>query len=279
MSKKILILGSTGMLGHQVIKYFLLFEEYEVIDISYKTKLRDETILLDVRKQSLVEQTIINIKPDFIVNCIGILISGANKSPSDAIYVNSYLPHQLANISKVIDAKLIHISTDCVFSGLKGQYIEIDETDGKDIYAKTKILGEVIDSHNLTLRTSLIGKELKNNGEGIFSWFMKQNGTISGFKKAIWSGVTAQELAKAIKWSIEYDITGLYHLTNNQSINKYELLSLFKKYTNKDIKIIKIDGKKIDKSFIDTRKEINYNISSYENMIKDMIDDSYEKEI
>lgn len=271
MSKKILILGSTGMLGHQVVRYFLKFDEYQVVDISFKTKLRDETIILDVRKQDLLEQTIININPDFIVNCIGILIGGANKNPMDAIYINSYFPHQLKDISAKIESKLIHISTDCVFSGKKGQYIEIDDTDGQDIYAKTKILGEVIDNYNLTIRTSLIGKEVKNNGEGLFSWFTKQSGTINGFTKALWSGVTTNELAKNIKWAIENNITGLYHVTNNQSISKYDLLRLFKKYTNKDIIINKIDGKKVDKSFIDTRKEIDYNILNYDDMIKDMI--------
>jgi dTDP-4-dehydrorhamnose reductase len=100
---------------------------------------------------------------------------------------------------------------------------------------------------------------------------MNQTGTINGFTKAIWSGVTTLELAKSIKWSIENNITGLYHITNNQTINKYDLLNLFKKYTHKDIGINKVEGKEVDKSFIDTRCEMNYQIPSYEDMIKDMI--------
>lgn len=271
MKKKVLVLGSTGMLGHQVVKYFLQFDEYEVVDISFRNKFRDETIILDVRQKELFLETVIRINPDFIINCIGLLISGAKSNTSDTIYINSYLPHQLKDIGRDINAKLVHISTDCVFSGKKGGYIESDYRDGEDLYAKTKILGEVIDDVNITIRTSLIGPELKDNGEGLFDWFIRQDGTINGFTKAIWSGVTTLELAKAIKWAIENNIVGLYHVTNNKSISKYELLNLFKKYTNKKIKIVPFENNKIDKSFLDTRKEINYGIPSYEEMVMTMV--------
>ncbi len=271
MKKKILILGSTGMLGHQVVNYFLNFKEYEVIDISFRNKFREETIILDVTNRDLLIKTVTKINPDFIINCIGILVNSANSNVANAIYINAFLPHILKDIAKNINAKLVHISTDCVFSGSKGEYVETDKRDGKDTYAKTKILGEVIDDTNVTLRTSIIGQELKSNGEGLFHWFMNQSGTINGFTKAIWSGVTTLELAKAIKWAIENDITGLYHVTNNQSINKYDLLNLFKKYTKKDIEIIAVDGKKVDKSFVDTRAEINYVIPDYDLMVKEMI--------
>lgn len=272
MKKKVLVLGSTGMLGHQVVNYLSQFDEYEVVDISYRNKLRDSTIILDVTNRDLLEKTIVDIKPNFIVNCIGVLINGANSDIANAIYINAYLPHQLKNISENINAKLIHISTDCVFSGQRGKYVESDERDGKDTYAKTKGLGEVIDNKHVTLRTSIIGLELKTNGEGLFHWFMNQSGSINGFTKAIWSGVTTIELAKAVKWAIENDITGLYHVTNNKDINKYDLLNLFKKYTQKDIVINQVDGKKVDKSFIDTRKEMNYTIATYDKMIKNMVD-------
>ncbi len=270
MKKRVLVLGSTGMLGHQVVNYFLQFDDYEVIDISFRNKFIDETIILDVTNKKLLEETISEIKPDYIVNCIGVLIGGANSNIANAIYINAYLPHQLQEIAKNINAKLVHISTDCVFSGKKGNYVETDERDGKDTYAKTKALGEVIDNTNVTLRTSIIGLELKTNGEGLFHWFMNQSGTINGFTKAIWSGVTTLELARAIKWAIENDITGLYHVTNNKSINKNDLLNLFKKYTKKDIEIIAVDGKEVNKSFLDTRAEINYVIPDYDEMVKEM---------
>jgi len=270
LKKKILVLGSTGMLGHQVVSYFLNFDDYDVIDIAFRSKLREQTIVLDVTNKTTFEKVVTELKPDFIVNCIGILIHGSS-NVENAIYLNAYLPHQLKKISKNIGAKLIHISTDCVFSGNKGGYIESDIKDGKGVYSQTKILGEIEDDANLTLRTSIIGPELKSNGEGLFNWFMGQSGDISGFTKAVWSGVTTIELAKIIKWAIDGNITGLYHATNNSSINKYKLLKLFQKYTEKEISISPVEGKGVDKSFLDTRVLMDYDIPDYENMIKEMV--------
>jgi dTDP-4-dehydrorhamnose reductase len=267
---KVLILGSTGMLGHQVVNYFLKFDDYDVIDIAFRSKLREKTIIFDVTDRVAFEKVIIELSPDFIVNCIGVLVQGSN-NVENAIYLNAYLPHQLKKISKNIGAKLIHISTDCIFSGNKGGYIETDAKDGKGVYSQTKKLGEIEDDANLTLRTSIIGPELKDNGEGLFHWFMNQQGEISGYTKAIWSGVTSLELAKAVKWSIDNNITGLYHVTNNSSISKYDLLQLFQKYTKKNINIKPFDGKKVDKSFIDTRLLIDYQIPSYDQMISNMV--------
>jgi len=269
LKKKILVLGSTGMLGHQVVKYLNDFDEFIVDDISYRNKLRKNTIIVDAMDKTALKVAIIKLKPNFIINCIGVLVNGS-QNQEKAVYLNAYLPHQLKEISKNINAKLIHISTDCVFSGSKGQYIETDSRDGQGVYSQTKILGEIIDDTNLTLRTSIIGPELKNNGEGLFHWFMNQSGSISGYTKSIWSGVTSIELAKAIKWSIDNNTTGLYHITNNKSISKYELLKLFQKYTNKEINIGLIDGNNINKSILDSRKIINYHIPSYEKMVKEM---------
>lgn len=272
LKKKVLVLGSTGMLGHEVVYTFLGCDGYEVVDIAYRTPLRDETIICDITQKSLLEESIKKIAPDVIVNCVGVLIAGAHDNIANAIYINAYLPHQLKEIADEIGAKLVHISTDCVFSGLKGEYVETDEKDGKDTYAKTKALGEVIDETHVTLRTSIIGLELKKNGEGLFHWFMHQSGWINGYTQAIWSGVTTMQLAKAVKWAIENEITGLYHVTNNTSINKYELLKLFQKYTNKKIEIYPIDGKEVDKSFIDTRQELDYKIPDYDTMVREMIE-------
>jgi dTDP-4-dehydrorhamnose reductase len=271
MKKKILILGSTGMLGHQVVNYFLNFNEFIVSDISHKNKLRSETLIVDAMDQAILADTITKLNPDFIVNCIGILVNGS-KNTENAIYLNAYLPHQLKQIAEKIEAKLIHISTDCVFSGNSGNYTEDDYRDGQGTYPQTKILGEIIDEKNLTLRTSIIGPELKDSGEGLFHWFMQQTNDISGFTQAIWSGVTTIELSKAIKWSIDSNITGLYHVTNNSTINKYSLIRLFQKYVKKDIFIRPISGESIDKSFIDTRLLIDYKIPSYDQMMHNMVD-------
>ena len=203
---------------------------------------------------------------------MGILIEQSEADPENAIYLNSYIPQKLAKLSNENNYKLIHISTDCVFSGdKKNPYIETDEKDGMSIYGKTKSLGEVIDKKNLTLRTSVVGPELNNNGEELFHWFMSQSKSISGYTKAFWSGVTTLELAKAVRWAIDNNITGLYHVTNNDIISKYELLKLFKKFTNKNIEIKPIEGIDINRSFVDTRRLLNYKIPSYEKMISDMV--------
>lgn len=271
MQKKVLVLGSTGLIGHQVYNYLEKNSDYELFNISYRKKLREDTILLDIRNEYKFIEQIKELEPDIIINCIGILISGANDDPENAIFINAYMPHRLARLADEIAAKLIHISTDCVFSGNKEEaYMERDEKDGKDTYAKAKGLGEVIDETHVTLRTSVVGPELKSDGEELFHWFMSQSGTINGFTKAIWSGVTTLELAKAVHWAVENEITGLYHITNNNSINKNDLLNLMKKYMLKDVEIIAVDGKAVFKNFIDTRKKINYCIPSYETMIKDM---------
>ena len=272
--KKVLVLGSTGLIGHQVYNYLSNIKKFRMYNISYRTKLMEDTILLDIRNENEFIEEIENINPDIVINCIGILIiSSANDNPENAIFINAYMPHRLKRLCDKINSKLIHISTDCVFSGDKQiPYIETDIKDGKDTYSKTKGLGEIINETHLTLRTSVVGPELKANGEELFHWFMSQSGTINGFTKAIWSGVTTLELAKAVFWAIENGITGLYHVTNGEPINKYELLNLFKKYVKKDIEIVPIDGKILDKSFVDTRKKINYLIPSYDEMIKEMVE-------
>jgi len=272
VKKKILILGSSGLIGHQLYNYLNVNNNYELHNISYRKKLNSDSIQLNARNEKKLITTINSIAPKYIINCIGALISDSKKNPENAIYLNAYLPHRLIRIADNIGAKLIHISTDCVFSGDKDSpYLENDYKDGKDIYAKTKGLGEVINDSHLTIRTSVVGPELKQNSEELFHWFMSQSGEIQGYTNALWSGVTSLELAKAIEWSIKKNIVGLYHVTNNIPISKYDLLELFKKYTNKNINIIPNNKIKIDKSFIDTRLLINYKIPSYDQMISDMV--------
>ena len=273
MKDKVLVLGSAGLIGHQVYNYLKDSDNYELHNISYRNKIQNDTILLNARDEKNFIDKITSIRPHYIINCIGILINGSDTDPENAIFLNSYMPHRLTRLADKINAKLIHISTDCVFSGDKKEsYIETDEKDGRGVYAKSKGLGEIVNNKHLTLRTSVVGPELKTDGEELFHWFMNQQGDISGFTKAIWSGVTTIELAKAVKWSIDHHITGLYHVTNNSSISKYDLLELFQKYTKKDINIEPFDGKNVDKNFIDTRLLMNYEIPSYDQMISNMVD-------
>jgi dTDP-4-dehydrorhamnose reductase len=268
--KKILILGATGLIGHQVYLRLKANKGFLVYSFAHQRKTDDYTVLLDARDEHLLEKTIVDINPDVIVNCMGVLIAEANRNPENAIFLNAYIPQRLKNIANALDVKLVHISTDCVFSGKKGSYTEDDIRDADDTYGRTKALGEVTESPHVTLRTSVVGPEIKE-GEELFHWFMSQEGKINGFTKSFWSGVTTLELAKAVEWAIEKDIEGLYHITNGVPINKYELLMLFKKHTKKLIEIESVQGKVTNKSFLDTRKEIDYAIPSYEKMIGEMV--------
>ena len=273
LKKKVLVLGSTGLIGHQVYNYLKNNGSYDLYNISYRVKLNSDSIIQDVRDEKKLVERITKISPDYIINCVGVLIEGSYKNNENAIFLNSYFPHRLSRLADKIFSKLIHISTDCVFSGKKGNsYIETDIPDGEGIYARTKALGEILSSHHLTLRTSVVGPELKSDSEQLFNWFMSQSDDVLGFTKNLWSGVTSLELAKVVHWSINKNVTGLYHVTNNSSISKYEILELFKKYTRKDIKITPVDGNNLDKSFKDTRKTIDYDIPSYDQMIFGMVD-------
>ena len=270
--KKILVLGASGMIGHVIYSYLYNFKEYEVSALAGSRKFNGLTTILDVRDKDSFELFLKINKPDVVINCIGILIEDSNNNIKDSIYLNAYFPHYLKKIGFIYNFKLIHISTDCVFSGLKNKpYVEDDIKDGKTIYARTKGLGEIIDDKNLTLRTSVIGPELKSEGGELFNWFMNQQTEIFGYTNAYWSGISSMELAIAVKWSIENNIKGLYNLTNGKKISKYELLKLFTKHTEKDILIKPIETKSSDKSFLDTRKLIDYKIPTYDLMIKNIV--------
>lgn len=270
--KKILVLGATGLIGHQAFNYLDASGQYVMYNFSFRKKLNDNSILVDARNEIELIAAIRNIKPNYVVNCIGVLVGSADRVPENAIFLNAYLPHLLNKLSDCVNFKLIHISTDCVFSGnKKTPYFEYDAKDGRGVYAQTKAIGEVINDRHLTLRTSVVGPELKTNGEELFHWFMGQNGSVNGFTASRWSGVSSIELAKAIESGIRNDITGIHHVTNNNALSKYDLLMLFKKYTGKDISIVPVEGVVSDKSFVDTRKLIDISIPSYEVMISDMI--------
>lgn len=269
--KKILILGSGGMLGHMVYHYLKGLNKYTIIDASFPNKLNDQSKLLDVTNAVDLKNFIELEKPDVVVNCIGILIKGSQTDPSNAIYLNSYFPHQLAKILRQTKGRLIHVSTDCVFTGSKGSYTETDFKDARDTYGLSKALGEVENDTDVTLRTSIVGPELKEKGEGLFHWFMQQTGTIKGYTKTFWGGVTTLELAKVVDQVIEQNTTGLIHITNREPISKYDLILLFKKEFNKnDIEIEPIEGKDSDKSLTSVRNDLKYQVSSYEKMVGDM---------
>jgi dTDP-4-dehydrorhamnose reductase len=267
--EKILILGGVGMLGHVLLNKLNESKAFEVYDITRNKEERINNFDCDVTNFNSLFEIVKEIKPKYIVNCIGILIKGSIQDPSNAILINALLPHKLAQFSNDINAKFIHISTDCVFDGLKGSYTETDNKTAQDIYGLSKSLGEINDDKNLTLRTSIIGPELKNNGEGLFSWFINQKGEVNGFTESIWGGVTTLVLSDIIIKSINENYIGLVHVTNGKPISKLDLLNLIKdKFELNHIDLKKSSGKKSDKSL--NTKYHYFNVPSYEQMITDM---------
>jgi dTDP-4-dehydrorhamnose reductase len=273
---KLLILGSAGMAGHIIKNYLSKFPEtYDIFDVARSDIFTKPTFLLDVTDFNGLKNLIFSVKPDYIINCIGILNNTAEENPDLAIIINAYLPHFLEKETKNSKCKIIHISTDCVFSGLKGGYVENDIKDGFGFYAQSKALGELNNLKDLTIRTSIVGPELNSSGIGLLHWFLNQNKDIFGYTSAFWSGVTTLELAKFINVVLtrNLSLSGVFHLTNNKKIDKYTLLKLFQSSFEKSDLNINPNGKYIiDKSFINTCKNFIYSVSSYETMINDMRD-------
>lgn len=271
---KILLLGSAGMAGHVLKKELSKnSEQIELVDVARTCQFISPSIQMDVTNFVALGNLINDSNFDYIINSVGILNKTAEDNPDLAILINSYLPHFLESITKVTNTKVIHISTDCVFSGKIGSYVESDLKDGKGYYAQSKALGEIINNKDLTIRTSIIGPDLNPNGIGLFNWFINQKGKINGFTQVFWSGVTTIQLAKSIKEIIFSNnlITGLVHLTNNKKISKYDLLLLLKKnYGLNNIEIEQYNSYAVDKSLINTRNDVFTNIPNYEDMIIEM---------
>ncbi len=267
---KYLILGSEGMAGHMIACY-LKERGHEVTGFARRKSWCCPTIIGDACDEVFLKKIFSDSHFDIVVNAIGILNQTVDRDLEEGIYLNAKFPHIIAELCAVSSSRLIHISTDCVFSGKKGKYREDDISDAQSNYGKTKRDGEVIDDINLTVRTSIVGPELKKDGTGLYHWFMNQKGQISGYRKAFWSGVTTLELAKFIEKVAPVSVTGLYHLSNNKAITKYDLLMLFNKFCHKNfIDIYPVDEPVCDKSLLCTRKDFIYQVPSYQEMIQDM---------
>lgn len=269
--KKLLIFGAAGMAGHVAATVLQNTGEYQVIRCARSVSDSAE-IGVDITDSAAVRKILRCQKPDYVLNCVGMLVAACSARPDQAILVNSYFPNFLAKLGAELNYRLIHISTDCVFSGARGGYREEDFRDGDTPYARTKALGEIIDDRNLTIRTSIIGPELKANGTGLFHWFMQQHGVIRGYTRAFWSGVTTLELAKVVHAAIQQELSGLYQLTMPEKISKYDLLGLFKElWKRDDITIEPFDGYFCDKSMICTRKDFSYKLpTNYHAMLRTM---------
>ena len=267
---KILVLGAFGMAGHTVALYFKE-QGYEVHAFARRPFPYCMWIQGDAFDIENLKTIVTTGRYDVVINCIGLLNQFAESAPEKAIYINSYLPHLIVSWLKDTSTRFIQMSTNCVFAGNTGPYDEESFPDGKSYYDRTKALGEVNDDKNLTFRNSIIGPDINENGIGLFHWFMQQNGSINGFTKAIWTGVTTLTLAKAMECAIRTDLSGLYNLVNNDSINKYDLLCLFNQYfRNNELTIKQSDKLVLDKTLLCKRTDFDFVVPSYEQMIIEM---------
>ncbi|MDP6849281.1 MAG: SDR family oxidoreductase [Kiritimatiellia bacterium] len=284
MSLRVLVLGGFGMLGHKVTQ--VLSREFDAA-VSFRREPHDEVLSLmesarkifpvDAADLETVASAIDGFEPSVVINCIGVVKQlAAGKDPITCITVNSLFPHQLENLCRSRGIRLICISTDCVFSGLRGGYIETDVSDAADLYGRTKFLGEVTREGTLTLRTSIIGRELVG-AHGLVEWFLSQEGrTIKGFSKAIFSGVTTRVLANIILQILtdHGSLHGVYHVAA-EPIRKYDLLTVVRDEYGLDVTIEADDSLVCDRSLNGNlfRDATRIETPSWIDMIRDMHND------
>lgn len=267
---KILVLGSTGMAGHTIALYFIE-SGYDVTSFNRRNFGFCKNIIGDITDFKTLENVIVEGNYDTVINAVGILNQEAEENKHRAILINTYLPHFLAYITKNRKTKIIQMSTDCVFSGKDGNYTETSFKDGKTFYDRTKALGEIENNKDITFRNSIIGPDINENGIGLFNWFLKQEMPINGFSKVLWSGVSTLVLAKAMEKSLTNNISGLYNLVNNKSINKLDLLLLFNRHIKKNkIHIKNFENMVSNKTLINTRNDFLFHVPEYEDMIIEM---------
>jgi len=260
---RILILGASGMLGNAVLRVFVASPGFVVwgtvrsarASALLREQVRDRLISgIDLSDIDSVLRATESARPDVVINCVGLVKQLASADdPLEAIPVNALLPHRLARICAVAGARLVHMSTDCVFSGAKGMYVEEDPSDAQDLYGRTKYLGEVDYPNAITLRTSIIGHELEG-ARSLIGWFLAQEGAVAGYGKAIFSGLPTVEIARVIRDHVipHPELHGVYHLSA-APISKLELLKLVARAYGKSVEIRPDDALAIDRSLDSTR--------------------------
>lgn len=280
---RVLVLGVTGMLGNAVLRLFAQDKQHDVWGTMrskigrryFATELQSCLLTgVDVLDQDALVDIIQRIKPGAIINCVGLIKQLANANdPLSALPINAMLPHRLAKLCALAGARLIHVSTDCVFSGRKGYYKEDDLSDAEDLYGKSKFIGELHqEPHVITLRTSIIGHELNRN-HALVDWFLSQDGPVKGYAKAVFSGLPTVELARVMRDYVlpAPELHGLYHV-GAAPIDKLSLLKLIAETYGKKIEIIPDEQVCIDRSLDSSsfRQATGYVPPSWAELIKKM---------
>lgn len=327
---KMLILGGNGMAGHMLVQYFRDHAEYDVVYTS-RDPADAVALHLDALNFAEADRILERVRPDVVINAIGILNQAAEQQERIAKMVNGEFPHWIAGKLDEMGygRKLVHISTDCVFSGefgeqgddlerldmfcglsdheadeagsgnendasdsnissstgqhpsfsartvrnLSGRYQESDVADGTSVYARTKAQGEVVHSPHLTIRTSIIGPEIRPHGIGLLGWFLQQSSMIDGYTNVLWNGVTTLQLAKSIDRLLHRGASGLVHLTAPEIICKHDLLHHFAQiFEKQDIRIVPADEHKLDRTLASTRDELDLEVPDYSTMLSELRD-------
>ncbi|TAL61973.1 MAG: NAD-dependent epimerase/dehydratase family protein [Bacteroidetes bacterium] len=267
---KFFILGCNGMAGH-IISLYLKEQGHKVFGFDRTKSKNVDSIAGDAFDTEFLRKFILESKFDTVINCIGILNQFAEQNKAAACFLNSYFPHFLAEATTNTDIQIIHMSTDCVFSGKRGSYTEDDFRDGATFYDRSKALGELDDDKNITLRNSIVGPDINSMGIGLLNWFLQQNGEVNGFTKSMWTGQTTLQLAKTMEMAAKGKAHGLYNTVPDLPISKYNLLMLFNHYFKGDsMKINPIEGVCADKSLKRTKYDFNYLIPDYETMVAEL---------
>jgi len=278
---RILILGGDGMLGHQLLTYLKPRHDVKVTLRQDLAAYRQYGLFdaensfagIDIRSLERLIEVIADFRPEAVINAVGIVKQRADAKESiPSLEINALLPHRLAVLCKGIGARLIHLSTDCIFSGKKGSYLESDPSDAEDLYGKSKYLGEVHEANSLTLRTSIIGRELTRH-TSLLDWFLAQTSTVKGFANAIYTGFTTLEMSRIIESMLinHPEACGVYQVSSDP-INKYELLLLIKEKLGLDIEIVPDNVFCCDRSLDSTRfrKDFNYTPPAWPAMIEEL---------
>ena len=263
LRQKVLVLGVTGMLGNTVFRLFSQSPDFETYGTArsgasigrFDEALRPRIVVgVDVEQHDHLVQLFNRVRPNVVINCIGLVKQLAEaEDPLAALPINALLPHRLARLASLSGARLIHVSTDCVFTGRQGLYRELDAPDAQDLYGLSKLLGEVDEPHAVTLRTSIIGHEL-SSAHSLVGWFLAQESRVRGFTRAVFSGLPTVELAKVIRDYVlpRSDMRGLWHVSSDP-INKYDLLQLVKATYGKSTEIMPDEQLVIDRSLDSSR--------------------------
>lgn len=270
---KFLILGCNGMAGH-IISLYLAEQGHNVTGFARTKSSYVPTIIGDASETNLLKGVLAAGKFDAVINAIGLLNKFAENNHSAAALLNGYLPHFLVAATEGTQTQVIHMSTDCVFSGKDGHYTESSLPDGISFYDRSKAMGEFNDAKNITLRNSIVGPDIKSSGIGLLNWFMQQPGPrMNGYTGAIWTGQTTLQLAKTMETAARERAHGLVNAVPPESITKFELLKLFNKYLRGgNLDIIPVDGVTADKSLVRTNFEFKYEIPDYETMVSELAD-------